>query len=481
MMFVPKLMATQHPDSTVKVSCLDEVLEAIEAYMKFHCDEVMIDYEGKLTPYHQIEWIIEKAREYNIDIGKVILLTPRIPRDDLEDVSRHVMSLVGALLANAKAYRYGLELPVRYVIIPMTENIRDAIRIQQRLLKLEKLLGEEIGYSSQHYLIVIPLIETVERQIHADAVAEAFHRALIKEATLFIDTMRIFLGKSDSALHSGHIASSLSLKIAINKLFRWSEEKFINVKIILGMGKPPFRGHLALHNIDTWIENWKSYSTVTIQSALRYDTDYSKYIEIIEKLLNNVDTKPNLLDVDTERALIKIILQTTPVYRRNLINIVKGLKELFNTIPSMRERIAYQKYGRNIERIVVPRAIRFTAACYTAGIPPTLLDIESLVKMSSKDLDIILSAYPGILKDLMYDISFFNPEIASKYIPIDIVKTIERSINALKRDLGIEGNVNIDEEYWKYASIIANKIHKHIDEEIVSLIVKLAKIRGFLG
>jgi len=481
MKFIPKLMATQHPDSTVRVNCLDEVLEAIEAYTKFHCDEVMIDYEGKLTPYHQIEWIIEKAREYNIDSGKVLLLTPRIPRDDAEDISRHVMSLVGAILANVKAYRYGLELPVRYAIIPMTENVRDAIRVQQRLIKLEKLIGEEVGYGPQHYLVVIPLIETVERQVHADAVAEAFHKALIKEATLFIDTMRIFLGKSDSALHSGHIASSLGLKIAISRLFKWSEEKFINVKIILGMGKPPFRGHLAPHNIDTWIENWKSYSTVTIQSALRYDTDYNQYVETAEKLISNVDTKPNVLDIDNEKALIKIISQVTPVYRRNLVNIVKGLRELFNAIPSTRERVTYQKYGRSVEKTVIPRAIRFTAACYTAGIPPTLLDVEVLAKMNTKDLDTVLSAYPGMLKDLMYDISFFNPEIASKYIPTDIVKTIKESVDTLRQNLGIEGNINVDEEYWKFASMIASKIREHVDEEVISLIVKLAKTRGFLG
>lgn len=141
MKLIPKLIATQHPDSTTVISCLDEVLEAIEAYMKFHCDEVMIDYEGKLTPYHQVEWIVEKAREYDIDIGEVLLLTPRIPRDDLEDISRHVMSLVGAILANVKAYRYGFEPLVKYIIIPMTEDVRDAIRIQQRLLKLEKFLS----------------------------------------------------------------------------------------------------------------------------------------------------------------------------------------------------------------------------------------------------------------------------------------------------------------------------------------------------
>ena len=45
------LIAIQHLDSTRRISVYDEVVEAIEAYTRFGCDEVMIDYEGKPTPY----------------------------------------------------------------------------------------------------------------------------------------------------------------------------------------------------------------------------------------------------------------------------------------------------------------------------------------------------------------------------------------------------------------------------------------------
>jgi len=45
-------MCTQHPDSTVRVSSDQEVDEAIVAFTMYGCDEIMIDYEGKLTPYN---------------------------------------------------------------------------------------------------------------------------------------------------------------------------------------------------------------------------------------------------------------------------------------------------------------------------------------------------------------------------------------------------------------------------------------------
>jgi phosphoenolpyruvate carboxylase len=59
----PTLMATQHPDSTRMITTSQEVEEAIEAISLFRCDEIMVDYEGKLTPYHQPEWIVDKAHE----------------------------------------------------------------------------------------------------------------------------------------------------------------------------------------------------------------------------------------------------------------------------------------------------------------------------------------------------------------------------------------------------------------------------------
>ncbi len=477
-MFVPRLMATQHPDSTIRISCRDEVLEAIEAHLKYKCDEIMIDYEGKLTPYHQVEWVVEKAVEYNVSVGEKFLLTPRVPRDDLEDVGRHIMSLVGSVLANLRAYRMGLEPPVRYVIIPMTEDVQDAVRVQRRLMKLERLLCEEAGYPVDQRLVVVPLVETLERQVHADAVVEAFHNALVREASLFIDTVRVFLGKSDSALKGGHIASTLSLKIAISRLARWSEERMIGVKIILGMGKPPFRGHFAPHNTEAWVREWSSHSTVTVQSALRYDTDYNDYIKLISRVLERQGSKPSIMEVDLESHVKKIILEASELYRRNLSGVLPFIGKLFNVVPSTRERVPHSGYGRQVDGKRLPRAIRFTAALYSAGIPPTVLDLEYIARADSKKLEAILETYPGLVSDLGFDLSFFNEEIAMHYMPKDKVRRITEAVRIVSRELGVDAHVEVGEEYWRHANRLARV---DSEDEAKNLVILLAKERGFLG
>jgi len=71
--------------------------------------------------------------------------------------------------------------------------------------------------------------------------------------------MRIFLGKSDAALESGHLASTVLMAIALSSLARWSEEEGIAVYPILGVGKPPFRGFLEPRYMDLWISTWRGY------------------------------------------------------------------------------------------------------------------------------------------------------------------------------------------------------------------------------
>ena len=38
---IPRLMCTQHPDTTVKITAAEEVDEAIVAFTAYGCDEVM--------------------------------------------------------------------------------------------------------------------------------------------------------------------------------------------------------------------------------------------------------------------------------------------------------------------------------------------------------------------------------------------------------------------------------------------------------
>jgi phosphoenolpyruvate carboxylase len=233
----PILMATQHPDSARMITTSQEVEEAIEAISLFRCDEIMVDYEGKLTPYHQPEWIVDKAHEKGLRAGIDFLISPRIPNDVLEGVSRHIHSIVTALITNWKAQRMGLEQPVRYIIIPMVESTNHFQAVVRRVSRLQQAIHEELGLE-EGYIDIVPLLESVDSQLEIHRYVETISRQDGRNPW----THRIFLGKSDSALLSGHIASSLALRIALSKLYRASEERDLEISPIIGMGKPPSEG-----------------------------------------------------------------------------------------------------------------------------------------------------------------------------------------------------------------------------------------------
>jgi len=67
---VPKLMCTQHPDSTVRITAQMETEEAIASFAVYGCDEVMVDYEGKLTPYSQPRDVVKAAAEADLPVGR---------------------------------------------------------------------------------------------------------------------------------------------------------------------------------------------------------------------------------------------------------------------------------------------------------------------------------------------------------------------------------------------------------------------------
>jgi len=73
---VPMLMCTQHPDSTVRVGVEGEVFEAVQSFMVYGCDEVMADYEGKLTPYTQPASIVVEASRHGLALGEEVLGHP---------------------------------------------------------------------------------------------------------------------------------------------------------------------------------------------------------------------------------------------------------------------------------------------------------------------------------------------------------------------------------------------------------------------
>jgi len=470
------LMATQHPDSTRYVPASEEVEDAINAFSRYLCDEVMVDYEGKLTPYHQPEWIVERCRALGIDLGYRRLITVRIPNDRLEDVSRHMHSLLTVFLTNARAARLGLPPPICYVVLPMFENPLHASSIQRRLIKLQMVVEEEVGVRIATTPTVIPLLEDTSRHLRAGAIAEAFRVSLIKNVGMHVEEMRIFLGKSDAALESGHLASTVSMAVALSSLSRWSEEEGIAVYPILGVGKPPFRGFLEPRYVDLWVSTWSGYRTVTIQSALRYDTPYDLYLETVQKLIDGSRRRATVLDIDLEKKLRETVARCREIYRARLGLVIDVVRTIAANMPRTRDRLPPTSYGRGEG---LPRAITFTATCYTVGIPPTILDLEAL----SKEWRIVseLPHLEYLVQSYRYDMSYLSEEIASLWIPRDTVAKLVEVVKHVGRELGLEPSMGVEEEYWKVLRKAWEALENGRVEEFRSLVLEAAKIRGYLG
>jgi len=111
----------------------------------FECDEVMSDYEGKLTPYAQPKDIVLRAYKLGIAAGEDYFITPRVPNPRLEDIDRLALSLEASIMADYYSYRYLNTQAVKWIILPMVED-PEIIRLVQRLIiKKVNVYHEELG------------------------------------------------------------------------------------------------------------------------------------------------------------------------------------------------------------------------------------------------------------------------------------------------------------------------------------------------
>jgi len=155
------------------------------------------------------------------------------------------------------------------------------------------------------------------------------------------------------------------------------------------------------------VEEYPSAYTFTIQSAFKYDHPPEEVREAIRKLR---ERKPSSAQEIDEEMCLKIIKKYSQEYQKQIVKLAPIVNKVARYVPSRRKRklhIGLFGYSRDVGEITLPRAIPFTAALYSIGIPPEILGLNAL---DEKDLEFIGEVYVNFEEDLRDALKYFNPD-----------------------------------------------------------------------
>ncbi|MFW6280869.1 MAG: phosphoenolpyruvate carboxylase [Halanaerobium sp.] len=465
---IPVTMMTQHPDSAQKyIPIQKEAEEAIEGLKAFPdglgLEEIMIDFEGKLTPYHQTAQIVIGLIQNGMTPGKEVFVTPRVANAKEETAFRQIMAFLSITETIVSAKEYNDIQPIIEVILPMVSSADELIEVKKRIDSVAELAEKEFKMKKNNDLLqIIPLIEEVPELLNIDSIIYQFVTKL-RNNDYPVDYLRFMLGRSDPALSYGNVAAVLANQVALSKAYKIAESLDINIYPIFGGGALPFRGHVTLENIYNVLETYPGLKTITIQSGLRYDQSQDKLKKLV-KILNKElpNSKPHLYTEVEYQQLYNYIGVFTANYLEAFFEIIPEVAKLSDYMPRQRDRLARKSgigYARDIakpdeiakfvndksiksrlnnlstnKKFALPRAITFTASLYSIGLPPVFIGTgrglkEIKNRWGKSGLDKFLNNYPSLKADLEFASEFVNFKNINRFFNQKAVEYIEKDIS----------------------------------------------------
>jgi phosphoenolpyruvate carboxylase len=534
----PSSMATQHPDNADQyITIQNEPEEAIQGLTSpelggLGIEEIMIDFEGKLTPYHQPSQIALGLIKNGIIPGRDVFITPRVPNAKKEPIFRQLMSIMSLVETNILAFKQTQVQAIYETIVPMIESGSELIQLHERINSVI-VLGNK-NYDIQfplNCIRIIPLIESVPALLNVDLILDEYYKDSIEKGFDFED-IRIMFARSDSAMSYGMLSSVLAVVIAIDKSYKWGSKNNVEVAPILGCGALPFRGHLTEENLDMMLENYAGIKTYTIQSGLRYDHGASKTIDVVKRLKDTTHKiSARLLTTEDIELMKEFIGISTKYYMQTFLKTIVTVENISQYMPKNRDRLSSSKTGMEYIREIacmeeiadlvsdkklkeelleintdiqcaVPRAISFTAAMYTLGLAPEFIGVgralkEIQEKYGDQGIEKMLDYYPQLKSDLSFASKYVNIKISKGIIDESARLEYQEDYELACRLLNIcSGDVEANEDEFYHTllksirPILLHLIGKQKDlfndgeEEKKILnewIVKMGKIRGSLG
>ncbi len=486
MMSVPRCMSTQHPDnaavpffaSSSVLAAEDEIREAFYAYSHLGCDEQMWDMEGKEIDLYVVRKLLARYGSFFRErvLGEDLRLTLRVPNPTFERTEGKVLlESLESIPRSADAARafYGRDVaPIFQVILPMTTSSRALDRVYRyyaehivarqhtRFSDDDITIAEWFGDFHPPRIDVIPLFEDVPSMLRA-------HRILARYlADKEVRDQRVFLARSDTAMNYGSVSAALANKIALARLGDLAERMGLRLHPILGLGSAPFRGGLTPSSAERVGREYPSVVTFTIQSSFKFDHPADEVRAACQHLRTRPIGPPQ--PVETRRAL-EVMKRATTAYRRHVVELAPLIDAAARFAPRRRARklhIGLFGYAREVGGVRLPRAISFTCALYSLGLPPELIGLDAL---SAEDLAFVRETYPSFDAEIHAALRF--ADLDAPFVPASLRTALSRA--------GLEASA--DPEHRAIVRRIREALDRSDASRLADLVAQAAHLRRFVG
>lgn len=494
-------MISQHPDhgnrpywqKNAFIKTGDEIKECFLSFSELDTSEYKWDWEGKYVDESVIEKLLSEYNNYfKINpLGKEKFLTFRLPNPKVETEFRLGRAFMGILGAAGLAKKIGFHSPPLFeVILPMTESAEEMIAIQEAFKEIASLKHTlyDFGEESLKHIEIIPLFEKVTTIIKSDHLLEKYLKLHQRKFHFKPFYLRPYLARSDPALNSGLVPTVLAIKISLSHYLEFEKKHKIELYPIIGSASLPFRGGLTPNTVEQFSREYRGIKTVLIQSAFRYDYEKKLVIKAIKKLEKILPLgRATLITISEEKSLKKLISIFEKYYRNTVEKIAPLINDVSFYLPKRRERVLHIGlfgYSRGVGKVRLPRAIGFTGALYSLGVPPEIIGTGRGIKFAIKNNQIkLLERYYLNIKDDLRRAGRFlqKNELIKLADRSQIWKDILEDVEEIEKYLGekLEPKTKEEKEHFE----IVKKLHEKINsgKKYQKYLDRLAVLRKSLG
>ncbi len=459
----PRLMSSQHPDNVcipdfarhTVFDAEDELLEARFAFETLGCDEQMWDAEGKVAQADVLFNLFTQHADFfsRHILGKDLRLTYRLPNPRLEQTRtediKNLIAAIPQLTAEARALHSQAQAPIFEIILPQVESAEEVLQFKKKYCP--------------DTLHIIPLFETIEQLSQCDLIVAK----MLKKTNA--TTQRILLAKSDPALQSGMLAASLAVKIALQRLHKLEQKTNVHLYPIIGLGSAPFRGHFTPQTAEAIWHEYAGASTLTVQSSFKYDHPISE----VQHALSRLKKLPHqIAQTVPELQLLALMKKLSVAYQSEIKKVLPLIKVLGKHIPQRRQRFGHGAAGAYLRTLPseksgqLPRAIGFTAALYSAGLPPELFGLSAI---TTQDQELLDTYYPHWRVDIAQAARYAHPNLV-------LGQKMLQQVNRL----GINFS-SPNTEHHGLSTKILHTLEHSPGKSVEHFVFQAAQLRNFLG